>query len=206
MNERGMIQTERLSFMEKIQLYLFDENENIPEEHRFSAEQLQIKKRYATVFSYWIDKPTLSDRKIVFFMQTELGVSKPQAYRDIAAVKLLLGNVRNATKEWQRFKLISMIDKAYEIAERSKDAKAMILAADKLGKYTQLDKEDSLQIPYDEIVPQPFEFTGDVTVLGLKPISNLKEKQKHLREKYGSSLIEDAEILEQEYGEEEILP
>ena len=128
----------------------------------------------------------------------EMGMSRSQAYRDIHNVKVLLGNVRNATKEWHRYKLIAMLDKAYEFAERNRDAKGMIMAADKLGKYTQLDKEDTQKIPYDEIVPQPFEITDDVSVLGLKPIENLKEKQRKMREKYGAALIEDAEIVDDE--------
>jgi len=71
-----------------------------------------------------------------------------------------------------------MLDRAYEIAERRQDAKAIILAADRLGKYTQLDKEDTLKIPYDEIVPQNWEISDDVTILGLNPIEDLEAKQK----------------------------
>jgi len=88
-----------------------------------------------------------------------------------------------------------MLDRAYEIAERRQDAKAIILAADRLGKYTQLDKEDTLKIPYDEIVPQNWEISDDVTILGLNPIEDLEAKQKEMRIKYGSTAIEDAQIL-----------
>ena len=185
----------KLTFQERIQLYLFDDPDKIPAWHQFSDKELEIKTRYAKVFSFWIDKPTLSDKRISNFLQNELGVSKTQSWRDIQQVKILLGNVRNATKEWQRFKVISMLDRAFEIADTKKDAKNIILAANTLGKYTQLDKEETAIIPYDEIVPQNWEISGDVKVMGLVPIADLEDKQRKMREKYGGTLIEDAEIL-----------
>ena len=195
MNNQLKPYPEKLTFFEKLQLYLFDEEDKIPDYHQFTEHELEIKKRYSNVFAYWIDKPTLSEKKITQYIRTEFKLSKTQAYRDLQKIKVLLGNVRNATKEWQRYKLIAMLDKAYEIAERKKNEKNMILAADKLGKYTQLDKEDSQKIPYDEIIPPTWEITGDVTVLHIEPIKNLEEKQKKMREKYGGTLIEEAELV-----------
>lgn len=181
-----------LTFFDRLQLHLFDDEHDMPAETIFSPYELEIRRRYMTVFTYWLEKPTLSDKKIIQFMITSLGLSKSQAYRDLPNIKLLLGNVRNAAKEWQRYKLITMLDKAYEFAEAKKNPMAMIMAADKLGKYTNLDKEEGDRIPYDEIVPQSFEPTGDVSVLGITPLPNLKERQRKLREKYGSTLIEEA--------------
>ncbi len=186
---------DKLTFFEKVQLYLFDDEEKIPTYHKFTTYELSIKKRYANVFAFWIDKPTLSEKKIINYMIGELGVSRSVAYRDLTKIKVLLGNVRNATKEWQRYKVIAMIDRAYEIAESNLSAKDILLAADKLGKYTQLDKEDMQKLPYDEIVPQNWEITGDVTVMGLEPIPDLEFNQKKMREKYGGALIDDAEIV-----------
>ena len=186
----------KLNFEQKLQIYLFDENDKIPEWHRFTPRELEKKKRYATIFSFWIDKPSLPEMKVIQFIMREFGVKKSQAYNDLHWVKILLGNVRNASKEWYRYKVIYMLDKAYEMAEASQNLKAMILAADKLGRYTQLDKEDPQKIPYDDIVPQPFEITEDVTVLGVPKISNLKEAQDRMRKKYGGTLIEEAEIVE----------
>lgn len=190
-----------LDFFDKLQLYLFDDENDLPARVTFSPYELEIKRRYMKVFSYWIDKPTLSDKKIIQFMISELGLQKTQAYKDLGNIKILLGNVRNAAKEWQRYKLIAMLDKAYEIAEKRNNAGAMILAADKLGKYTNLDKEDTVHIPYDEIVPQSFEPTNDVSVLGIQPIPNLRDKQLKLREKYGASLIEEIEYEPVDNGE-----
>ncbi len=187
---------DNLTFFEKVQLYLFDDDSRIPDYHKFTPYEMVIKARYANVFSFWIDKPTLSEKAIINYMISELGLKKSQAYSDLHQVKVLLGNVRNATKEWQRYKVIAMIDRAYELAESQKDPKAIIMAADKLGKYTQLDKEEVQKLPYDEIVPQNWEITGDVTVMGLEPIPDLEFKQKKMREKYGGMLIEEAEMVD----------
>lgn len=192
----------KMSLFDRLQLHLFDDNDKIPEHLRFNQIELEVKKRYMTVFTFWLEKPMLSDKKIIQFMMTNLGVSKVQAWRDLAKIKVLLGNVQNANKEWQRFKVIAILDRALEIAETTKNSMAMIKAAQILGKYTQLDKEETQPIPYDEIVPQSFEPTGDVSVLGIQPMKDLKERQKKLREKYGSTLIEEASYEELHESEE----
>lgn len=191
-----------LTFFDRMQMHLYDDDTDISPERIFTKAELEVRRRYMIVFSYWCEKPTLSDKKIVQFIADNFSLSKMQAYRDLHDIKLLLGNVRNAAKEWQRFKLIAMLDKAYEIAETRKNAAAMIMAADKLGKYTNLDKEDAVRIPYDEIVPQSFEPTEDVTVLGMQRIPDLARRQKRLREKYGSTLVEETSFEMLEDGKE----
>ncbi len=192
--KKAELYKEKLTFFERLQLYLFDDDKSIPYYHSFTKKELEIKHRYANVFAYWIDKPTISEKKIVQYIEKTFNIEKSQAYRDINYIKILLGNVKNASKEWQRYKVIAMIDKAYEVAENKHDAKSMIMAANVLGRYTQLDKEEILKLRYGDIVPQSWEITGDVTVLGIKPIDNLKEKQKKMREKYGGD-FEEAEVL-----------
>ena len=182
---------DKLDFFQKIQLYLFDDPDDIPYYHKLLPSEIVIKNRYKNVFTFWLEKPALSEKKIVDYMVNELGLSKSQAYNDIPKIKILLGNVRSAAKEWQRYKVISIIDRAIEIAEDKNSAKDLINAAAVLGKYTQLDKEESMKIPWDKIIPQNFEITGDVTVLGIEPIANLKQVQQKMREKYGSGAVID---------------
>lgn len=192
------------STFDKIQKYLFDDN--IPlHEAQFTPHELQVRDRYRNVFVYWIGKPTLSEKKVVQYIQHEYGLSQTQAYRDIMSIKILLGNVKNAAKEWHRYKLITMVDETYQIAKDKRNLMAMAAVIDKFGKYTQLDKEEGEKIPYDEIVPQNFEPTGDVSVLGIKPIKNLRQKQAEMRKKYGGTTIEEAEftMIEKEPNEPE---
>lgn len=77
-------------------------------------------------------------------------------------------------------------------------------AANYYGKYTQLDKEDILDKGYDKIVVQPFEPTDDPTVLGIKPIPNVREKIKTKIQQYWSDDIEDVSFEEVEFNEEDI--
>ena len=198
-----MADPNKMSLFDRLQMHLFNDNDKVPAHHRFSEHELEIKKRYMATFTFWLEKPMLSDKKIIQFMVSNFGISKAMAWHDLGKIKILLGNVQNANKHWQRYKMIAILDRALEIAEATKDSQAMIRAAQILGKYTQLDKEEAQEIPYGEIVPQNFEPTGDVSVLGLQPMKDLKERQKKLREKYGSMLIEEATFEMMEDGPED---
>ncbi|MBN2747352.1 MAG: hypothetical protein JXR34_11560 [Bacteroidales bacterium] len=185
----------KLNTFEKIQLYLFDDD--IPQhEIQLLPHEIEIRDRYRQIFTFWLDKPTLSDKKIIQYMISEVGLSRTQAYRDLPNVKILLGNVRNAEKAWQRFKLSYMIDETYQLAKDKHNPIAMAAVIDKLGKYMQLDKEEAEKLPYGDIVPQNFEPTSDVSVLGIKPIPNLREKQAAMRKKYKQTNIEDVEFID----------
>ena len=60
----------------------------------------------------------------------------------------------------------------------------MVMAADKYGKYNQLDKEDAERLPWEEMIVQRFEITSDPTVIGIKPQPNIKEKIQKMKDKY----------------------
>ena len=64
----------------------------------------------------------------------------------------------------------------------------MIMAADKLGKYNQLDKPDANELPFDEIAVQQFVPTDDPTSLGLKRDPDIREKKRRMLEKYSSEI------------------
>jgi hypothetical protein len=194
----------KLSTFEKIQLHLFDDE--IPQHQiQFTPHEIVVRDRYRKVFTFWLDKPTLSDKKIMHFLINEFGISNTQAYRDIPNIKILLGNVRNAEKAWQRYKLLYMIDETYQLAKEKRNPIAMAAVIDKLGKYNNLDKEDAIALPYEDIVPQNFDATGDVSVLGIKPIPYLREKQTALRKKYQSTNIQDVQFTDVTNDEEESL-
>ena len=168
---------------------------------QFTDGELEVKRMYEDVFAKWLDDPGMLDKDMVQHLENEYGRSKTQAYRDIASVKFALGNVKNATKEWSRFMVIETLKDALKQAKNKKDYYGMIMAADKLGKYTKLDKDEAEEIPWDQIVPPSFEPTDDITVLGLKKIPNLSERRKILEKKYLSRRVDisDAEIVDDEH-------
>ena len=172
---------------------------------------MKIKTRYEKIFTKWLDDPAISDSDMRRFIQNEFGLSYAQAHGDLENVKLILGNVSNAAKEWQRYTAIDMIKKGYVLIEKKgadgldvKRGLAMIKAGEAIGKVTRLDKEDPDPIPYEDIVPQTFEPTGDVSVLGMKKIERLKELQVRLRKKYGT-MVDEAQVIASDEKQTDIL-
>ncbi|KKU87403.1 MAG: hypothetical protein UY18_C0036G0006 [Microgenomates group bacterium GW2011_GWF2_47_9] len=196
----------RKNSKEKIYGLLFKGNDQ-----KLDPTAQRLKDRYERIFCKWLDDPALRDLDMRNFIQKEFSVSYTQSHRDLEVVKFMLGNVSNAAKEWQRYMAIDMIKKGYELVTKEdgdrldiKRGLAMIKAGEAIGKVTKLDKEDPEPIPYDDIVPQSFEPTGDVSVLGMKKIPQLKELQARLRKKYGS-LIEEAKVIAADENEKSIL-
>ncbi|MDR2126624.1 MAG: hypothetical protein LBP63_07330, partial [Prevotellaceae bacterium] len=71
----------------------------------------------------------------------------------------LLGNVRNAGKEWHRHRVNSLLEKAAQMAIEGdvKEATALAKIAMALIKNNKLDMDEGEELPYDEIVPPAFE-------------------------------------------------
>jgi len=183
-----------LTVVEKIEQNLFKSKGE--SKVTLSTHEEGIKKRYQMTFVHWHEHPELSDKKIIDWMMEEFKIEKSQAYRDLPNIKYLLGNVRNASKEWFRHTVVEMCKEAYEKARAKKNWIAMILAADKIGKYTQLDKEEQERMPWNEIVPPEFEASPDVSLINPKlSIGNLEERRARLRAKYSGD-IEDTDFTE----------
>ena len=120
--------------------------------------------RLREVYTYWLQFPLTRDRDIAQRIMRDHGVGRTQAYQDIRIIKAVLGEMHKTTKEYHRFKFLQMIEEAYNMAKVNKDAKSMVAAADKYGKYTQLDKEDLIDRGFDKIIPQPMKPTDDPSV------------------------------------------
>jgi hypothetical protein len=176
------------TFLDKVHEYLFSDPE--VKETQLSRPQQDIVMRYRAIFTKWIEDWHFSDNDIANFIAKQFDISKSQAFHDVRHVKILMGNVQTAQKEFQRYRATEMIMKAYNILLEAESkleimkAESMIKAAIALGKIHKLGLKEDEPLPFDEIVPASFEVTGDVSVLGLKPIENLKELQQKLREKY----------------------
>ncbi len=99
--------------LDKIQRVFF---EGASESTLTPIQQEQIR-RYRAAFSVWLDKPIMSDSHIRDFLMREFGVGRTQAYSDINNLKYLLGNIRNAGKEWQRYKADQLVSDAIAMLE-----------------------------------------------------------------------------------------
>jgi len=173
---------DKLTLFDKIQKSLFSDTEDQLE--GLSARDLEIRKRYMSAFTVWLENPTYTDKQIANHLKVTFKIENSQAYRDIGNLRIMLGNVRNAGKEWHRFTVIQMAKDAYALAVKQHDAKAMAVAAGVYGKYTRCDQIEADQMPWDSVIPPEFEPSPDVTILGFKKIANSEERRKKIMRKY----------------------
>ena len=161
------------------------------QQHLTLIEREQLK-RYRAAYSQSLENPSITDTKLRDYLMNEYGISQTQAYYDIANIRILLGNVRNAGKEWVRYLVNETLKEAIEACRTKKKWKEVILAANVLGKYNKLDKDDAMEYPWEDILPIPIEPTNDVTVLKVKPLANKEEEIRKMYEKYKGEIdIED---------------
>jgi hypothetical protein len=148
---------------------------------KLDKREQAIRERYEKAFSFWQQNPHLPDKKIVNFLVNQCGVSRSLAYLDLRNIKYLLGCVRTLSKEWYRHMVIEMCRSAYIMAKTRKDPKGMALAADKIGKYLKLDKDEEEPLPWDQLIPPNFEPDADVAILGIDPIPDIEAHRQKLR-------------------------
>ena len=160
--------------------------------------------RLRDIYNYWLQFPMTKDRELVAHIMQAYQLQTTQAYADLRLVKALLGDLQKSTKEYHRYRLIEMINAAYEMARVNRDAKSMVAAADKYGKYTQLDKEDLVDRGFDKIMIQPFKPTDDPSVAGFKPVPNIRERIQKKIASYWNEDIEEVEFETVEFNEDEI--
>jgi len=151
------------------------------------AEKL-VRERYKSAFLFWLEKPELSDKQIVNYLIQNFDIKKGAAYLDVVNIKQIFGDIKNASKEWHRHTVIEMCKKVYAAAMARKDYKAAVAAADKIGKYTKLDKEEADAFPWDDIIPPSWEPSNDPQLLGIKMDPS---QEKKLRDKVAKKYFSD---------------
>lgn len=187
------------TLLEKLNDHLFCEKDQLPVQ--FDKDEQEIALRLRESFVIWIEHPEYTDTDIINYIENNLNVSRPTAYRDLSRIKILLGNVNNAAKEFQRYTANNMVRMGYQEVMNGKkltDIKrglAMIRAGEALVKINKLDKDEKMDFRFSDIIPLEIEFTDDVTVLGREPIKDVEALQEKLRKRYGAK-IEDIEFEE----------
>lgn len=165
------------------------------------------RKRWLYCVSKKMDDPLLPDKQLIDDLTYGIpnqfeGVSRSTAYRDMAAINKITGNITLASKNWYRYMVIEGAKDAFSIAKTEKDAKGMAAALDKIGKYTQADKPDN-DFDWDQMMPPALEPSNDVTLLeGIEPIPNLEERRKELRTLFVQEMKTTAIDIDAEEEEE----
>jgi hypothetical protein len=177
-----------------------------PDSADLSLKEREILDRVRAAFTVWNDNPMKSDNEIRDFLMTTYGLSKSQAYRDLINVKLCLGNVSAAGKEWSRYRANMIIEDAYRSAVEGdhKRAKSLTLIASSLVKINKLDVDEGEQIDWSTVIPQRFEPVDDPQTIGLKPIPGLRARIDELKRKYINDMAVDVPYEDDERVKEDI--
>lgn len=176
--------TKELSVYEKVEKCLYMEKTEA--ERYLTPGQMEIKKRLMLCVSVMLDDPLTPDTEIVNFLMAGCGgscdpISQTQAYRDVAALKKMVGSIQLSSKAWYRHMIIEGAKEGIRIAKLKEDAKGIAVNIDKIGKYTRADKEDDT-FDWTQMLPPVLEPTDDVSVLeGFEPVENLEEERKAFR-------------------------
>lgn len=188
--------------LELCRVHLFDDIDKL-RENSISQQGINRILRLRAAFTLWNKYPRKKEAEIRDFIMRESGVERTAAYEDIQILKTLLGDFAESSKEFHRWRFNDMIENAYSMAERKQDPRAMAAAAGNYAKYNQLDKDDAVKIPWDEIIPQRFEPTSDPSVIGIKPVANIRDKIAAMKRKYINDIAEDIDYEEVDFNESE---
>lgn len=167
-----------------------------------TEKQKEMIRRYETAFTFWLDKPWISDKEVRNFLMSHYGISMSQAYVDIKNLQFLFGKVRNASKEWYRYMANELIKEAVsELEDTDGDpelvgsavfiARTKIAAAEALVKINRLNKIDADPFDWDQIKLPEFEPTNDPVEAGIltgTTRAELSEKIRKMEEKYSTQI------------------
>jgi hypothetical protein len=192
---------QQLQPIDACRLDLFTSEEELREKYdmRIVARILRVREEY----NWFLSNPDSKDRQFVETAMARHGINKTQAYSDLAIVKALLPQLSQASRDFHRYRYNEMILETFQMAKKRKDTKTMEKAASSYAKFNRVDLEDEQVVPYDMIVVQPFTATDDPTVLGIKPIPNIREKIRTLLNKYRAENIDIEDIEYEEADLEE---
>ncbi len=181
--------------IERIRLNLFATPGEMADNGLTPDEQTRILQ-LRDVYNHWIAYPTTRERDILELIETRYGHSRQVAYKYVALLRSLLADLGKVSKDYIRFQFNEMIRDAYDEAKKAGNIEAMVKALGQYAKYNQLDKEDVLDTRWETLKPQQFVMTDDPSVIGFKPIPNIREKIKATIHKYWNDQIEDVRFVE----------
>lgn len=172
----------RSDSLDLITMALFD----MERREALSGSDLALLDRLRDTYTFWLDKPTLTDTNIRDYLMVNFGVSRSQAYNDIAILKTVLGNVPTASKEFFRYKANHILDEAHTaaIAGNDRKAKALTKIAEIIAYNNRTNEDDGEKLPFGDIIPKDLSFTLDPEAAGVKPVPGVREKAQKLFEKY----------------------
>ncbi|MDU1906411.1 MAG: hypothetical protein E6772_16700 [Dysgonomonas sp.] len=184
---------------EKIKRNLFLPKDELKD--RFSELEYERKKRIMFCVTQKLDAPIISDKEIVDLLVSGcdgacIAVTSSTAYRDLRLINEITGNIRLASKDWERYMVVETA-KAEIKKYLGKDGKAVAALLKVIIQARQLDQDDKENV-FDQMIPFDPEITNDPSVLGddIELIDNVEDRRKELRQLFRKREVEDIEIME----------
>ena len=181
--------------IDEYQLSLFSSADEMAKKH-LTQDMIDRLLRLRSLYTFWLNFPDKTTREMVQQdMLQHPGMKERQCYDDIKLLKMLIGNLEQESKEWHRHVFNTRTERIYKEAMRSHDYRSAEKANADYAKYNKLDKDEPEEHDYSEIVPLQLEPTDDPSIIGIKPVKDLRGRIKKKKKKLGAD-IEDADFIE----------
>lgn len=184
-----------LASMEDYSMYITLSDDELFE-RRIVQTVIERIHRLRGLYAYWLQFPLKFDQDIVQYDMAMFKVGKSQAYDDLHLVRLILGNLQQASKDFMRWKINQDLEQDLKAARRAGDHRSVAAIEKNRILNNRTDKEDELELEFDKIIPQQFVPVDDPTVLGIKKLPDLRNRIRELVKKYSDNSVQFAEYEE----------
>lgn len=184
-----------LASMEDYSMYITLSDDELFE-RRIAQAVVERIHRLRGLYAYWLQFPQKFDQDIVQYDMAMFKVGKSQAYDDLHLVRLILGNLQQASKNFMRWKINQDLEQDLKAARRAGDHRSVAAIEKNRILNNRTDKEDELELEFDKIIPQQFVPVDDPTVLGIKRLPDLRNRIRELVKKYSDNSVQFAEYEE----------
>ena len=192
------------SILESCKLDLLATDEEL--QRKYPPAMAERITRIRDMYNYWLANPSMKDRQLRDAIMSRYDVSQSTAYSDISVIHQLVPLLSQKSRDFHRSRANEMMLETYAMAKARKDTRTMAMTAANYAKYNRVDVEDEMTMPYEDIVPQPFCPTLDVTVLGIKPIPDVYNHISRLTKEFSRDFadIEDVEAEDIDLEEDKL--
>lgn len=184
-----------LASMEDYSIYITLSDDELFE-RRIAQTVIERIHRLRGLYAYWLQFPQKFDQDIVQYDMAMFKVGKSQAYDDLHLVRLILGNLQQASKDFMRWKINQDLEQDLKAARRAGDHRSVAAIEKNRILNNRTDKDDELELEFDKIIPQQFVPVDDPTVLGIKKLPDLRNRIRELVKKYSDNSVQLAEYEE----------
>lgn len=171
---------------------------------KYDAARVDHIIRLREMYEWTLANPDKRDKDFIEKFESRYGLSRNRLYIDLGYIRTLMPMLASASRDFHRYRANEMLLETYELAKKRKDYRTMEKAAADYAKINRVDLEDEHEIPYEDIVYQPFTVTEDPKVLGLKRMDPeaLRKLYRSIGEKYPE--IEDVDYEPVDLEEDEL--